>query len=139
MMSPQTWQSTVSDARITCVPGVSGGSVAGVIAADSNNGSYITGIDWAAKILPVRALGKCGGSFSDIIDGVAWAAGLRVPGAPANANPAHVINLSLGGKGDCPRSFEDALTAAYANGVTRAIVAAAGNEAEEESLHAPAN
>src|SRR5947209_15342541 len=29
MMSPQTWQSTVSDARITCVPGVSGGVVAG--------------------------------------------------------------------------------------------------------------
>jgi len=65
--------------------------------------------------------------------------GFGVPGAPLNANPAHVINLSLGGKGDCPRAFEDALTAAYANGVTRAIVAAAGNEAEDESLHAPAN
>ena len=31
MMSPQTWQSTVSDARITCVPGVSGGVDAGVM------------------------------------------------------------------------------------------------------------
>ena len=43
MMSPQTWQSTVSDARITCVPGVSGGSDDGVmIAADgawSSSGS----------------------------------------------------------------------------------------------------
>jgi hypothetical protein len=31
MMSPQMWQSTVSDARITCVPGVSGGVVDGVM------------------------------------------------------------------------------------------------------------
>src|SRR4249920_3728752 len=45
MMSPQTWQSTVSDARVTCVPGVSGGSDAGVmIAADgawSSSGSSL--------------------------------------------------------------------------------------------------
>jgi serine protease len=116
-----------------------GTSVAGVIAADTNNGSYIAGIDWGAKILPVRVLGKCGGTFSDIIDGVSWAAGLRVPGAPVNANPAQVINLSLGGKGDCPRSFQDAITAAYAHGVTRAIVAAAGNDAADATLFAPAN
>ncbi len=46
MMSPQTWQRTVSDARITCVPGVSGGVDAGVmIDADgawSSSGSSAT-------------------------------------------------------------------------------------------------
>ena len=41
---------------------------------------WLAGIDWAAKILPVRVLGKCGGYDSDIIDGIAWAAGLAVPG-----------------------------------------------------------
>jgi len=141
---PGDWVGTgeTIDGQTDCIAGDSswhGTSVAGIIAADTNNGSYIAGIDWAAKILPVRVLGKCGGSFSDIIDGVAWAAGLRVPGAPVNANPAHVINLSLGGKGDCPQSFKDVVTAAYAQGVTRAIVVAAGNSADDESLYAPAN
>ena len=48
-------------------------------------------------ILPVRVLGKCGGYDSDIIDGMAWAGGLDVPGVPVNPTPAHVINMSLGG------------------------------------------
>ena len=57
----------------------------------------IAGIDWAAKILPLRVLGKCGeGDFSDIYDAIAWAAGFPVPGVPANPTPAQVINLSLG-------------------------------------------
>ena len=29
--------------------------------------------------------------------GMLWAAGLSVPGVPANPNPARVLNLSLGG------------------------------------------
>lgn len=59
-----------------------GTAVAGVVAADANNGQWLAGIDWAAKILPVRVLGKCGGDDSDILDGVAWAAGLPVPEYP---------------------------------------------------------
>jgi len=31
-------------------------------------------------------LGRNGGSLSDVIDGIAWSAGLAVPGAPANTN-----------------------------------------------------
>ncbi len=58
-----------------------GTAVAGVIGANGNDHTWTAGIDWSAKILPVRVLGKCGGSFSDIIDGIAWAAGLPVPGA----------------------------------------------------------
>lgn len=116
-----------------------GTEVAGVIAADSNNGQWTAGIDWAAKILPVRVLGKCGGYDSDIIDAIAWAAGLAVPGVPANPNPAHVINLSLGGDSVCGASYQNVVAAAYARGVTRAIVAAAGNESEDVAGHTPAN
>lgn len=119
-----------------------GTSVAGVIGANSNNGLDIAGIDWAAKILPLRALGKCGeGDFSDIYDAIGWAAGLPVPGAPANPNPAQVINLSLGGTSDltCTAS-ENALFAGLlsADG-TRAIVAAAGNDGENADLHFPSS
>jgi hypothetical protein len=64
--------------------------VSGVLAADANNGAGLAGIDWNAHILPVRTLGRCGGSFSDILDGMTWAAGLPVPGVPANPNPAKV-------------------------------------------------
>ena len=74
-----------------------GTHVAGTIAANSNNGQGVAGINWNARILPVRVLGKCGGYNSDISDGIRWAAGLSVAGVPANANPARVINLSLGG------------------------------------------
>ena len=58
--------------------------VSGIIAANTNNGAGIAGIDWNAKILPVRVLGKCGGTFDDITAGVLWAAGVPVAGAPAN-------------------------------------------------------
>jgi serine protease len=116
-----------------------GTSVAGVIAANSNNGQWIAGINWAAMILPVRVLGKCGGFDSDIIDGITWAAGLPVPGVPANPYPAHVINMSLGGDGACFAAYQNAINAAYAHGVTRAIVAAAGNESQDVANHVPAS
>jgi serine protease len=54
-----------------------------------------------AKVLPVRVLGKCGGYTSDIADAITWASGGTVSGVPANANPAEVINMSLGGGGSC--------------------------------------
>ena len=116
-----------------------GTAVTGIIAANSNNAQWLAGINWAAKILPVRVLGKCGGDDSDIIDGVAWAAGLSVPGVPANPNPAQVINISLGGPGDCLAAYHGVFSAALAHGVTRAIVAAAGNESIDIENSVPAN
>ena len=116
-----------------------GTSIAGIIAANSNNGQGVAGIDWSAKILPVRVLGKCGGYDSDIIDGITWAAGLTVPGVPANPHPAHIINLSLGGPGDCLPIYHSVFGAALAHGVTRAIIVAAGNDAQDVSTSAPAN
>ena len=104
-----------------------GTSVAGIIGANTDDAIWTAGIDWAARILPVRVLGKCGGYDSDIVDGIAWAAGLDVPGTPVNPTPAHVINMSLGGAHGCPPIYPLVFDAAFARGVTRAIVVAAGN------------
>ncbi len=115
-----------------------GTSVAGVVAANSNNGVGAAGMDWHARVLPVRVLGKCVGHDSDILDGVTWAAGLAVPGVPANPNPAQVINLSLGGPDACLQTYHIAFQQALAHGVTRAIIAAAGNESVDVATTTPA-
>ena len=115
--------------------------VSSLIAANGNDGAWTAGIDWGAMILPVRVLGKCGGLFSDILDGIAWAAGLSVPGAPANPHPAHVINMSLGDSdvGACSQHTQSVIDAALAHGMTRSIVVAAGNESDDAINHSPAN
>ncbi|QPF75924.1 S8 family serine peptidase [Roseateles sp. DAIF2] len=107
-----------------------GTRVAGLIAATSNNGQGIAGVAWGSKILPVRVLGKCGGYDSDIIAGMRWAAGVSVPGLPANPNPARVLNLSLGGSGSCGTTgigalYRQAISEATARNAV--VVAAAGN------------
>ena len=86
-------------------------------------------------------LGKCGGTFSDILDGVAWAGGLSVPGVPPNNTPAQVINLSLGDSNvsACEAAEQSVFNAVLAHGVTRAIVIAAGNEHDDVANHSPAN
>lgn len=111
-----------------------GTRVSGLIAASSNNGLGIAGVSWGSKILPVRVLGKCGGYDSDIIAGMKWAVGLNVPGiTTVNANPARVLNLSLGGEGSCAAS--DSTGALYREVITQVtarnavVVAAAGNTA----------
>jgi serine protease len=111
--------------------------VAGTLGAASNNGQGVAGVTWGAKILPVRVLGKCGGDSSDIDDGIRWAAGLSVPGVPANANPARVINLSLGVAAPCGVSRQAAINDALAVGAV--VVVAAGNEDMDVANSSPAN
>lgn len=113
-----------------------GTRVAGVLGALTDNGIGVSGLTWSGKLLPVRALGKCGGSDSDIIKAMLWAGGIAVSGAPANPNPAQVINMSLGGTGACPASYQDAIDQLTARGVL--IVVSAGNE-EGIPVDAPAN
>ena len=112
-------------------------SVTGVIAATSDNNNDIAGIDFAARVLPVRVLGKCGGYISDIIEAIRWAAGLPVAGVPVNNNPAKVINLSLAGFGACSAQEQQAIDAAVAAGAV--VVVAAGNEAQDVANYSPAN
>ncbi len=114
-----------------------GTHTAGTIGAASNNNTGVAGVNWNSKILPVRVLGKCGGTLSDIADGMRWAAGLTVPGAPANANPAKVLNLSLGGYGACDATYQDAINAITAAGTT--LVISAGNSNADAVNYRPGN
>ncbi len=114
-----------------------GTHVAGTIAAVTNNSSGVAGVAYGAKVLPVRVLGKCGGYTSDIADGIIWAAGGSVSGVPANAHPAQVINMSLGGGGSCDTTTQTAINTARSLGA--AIVVAAGNENQNASNSNPAN
>lgn len=113
-----------------------GTHVAGTIAALANNAKGIAGIAYGSKVVPVRVLGKCGGSVSDIVDAIVWSSGGSVTGVPANANPARVLNLSLGGGGACG-SFQSAINTARTNGAI--FVVAAGNENQNVSNSSPAN
>lgn len=103
-----------------------GTHVAGIAAASAANGIGVAGVDWHARVLPVRVLGKCGGYSTDIADGIRWAAGGSVSGSATNANPAKVINLSLGGRGACGNYMQSAIDFAISRGSV--VVVAAGNE-----------
>jgi serine protease len=114
-----------------------GTHVAGTIGAGANNGAGGVGVDWSARILPVRVLGRAGsGSLADILAGIEWAAGLPVPGIPTNPTPAHVINLSLGSPGPCNAAYQDTINRVAA--AQKIVVAAAGND-NTTLVNAPAN
>lgn len=113
-----------------------GTHVAGIIAASTDDGEGIAGINWYAQILPIKVLGSCGGTDSDILEGMHWAAGLPVPGLPLNPNPARVINMSLGGKGACDAQYQAAIDEVLARGVFIAV--AAGNESDDIDGYSPA-
>ena len=114
-----------------------GTHVAGTVAAVSNNAKGVAGVAFNAKVVPVRVLGKCGGTLSDIADGIIWASGGTVTGIPANANPAKVVNMSLGGGGTCGTTYQNAINSAVGRGAT--VVVAAGNENVNASGSQPAN
>jgi serine protease len=113
-----------------------GTQISGLIGALTNNGRGMASVGRNVRVLPVRALGKCGGFDSDIIAGMRWAAGLPVAGLPVNPTPARVLNLSLGGDGACDAAYRDALTEITARGVV--VVASAGNSAGH-AVSTPAN
>lgn len=118
-----------------------GTHVAGTIgAAMSNNTAGVAGGAWNVKIVPVRALGKCGGRLTDINDAIRWAGGL-VPAIDAegnevwNANPADIINLSIGLFEFCPASLQEAINAVSERGVV--VVSAAGNARIDTRYYSP--
>ena len=131
-----------------CNPAVPGSAdsfhgthVAGTIgAAASNNGAGVAGGAWNVKIVPVRALGKCGGRLSDINDAIRWAAGL-IPAEGEdgsevwNDNPADIINLSIGLFEYCPASLQDAIDSVTERGAV--VVSAAGNARIDTAYYAP--
>jgi serine protease len=133
-----------------------GTRVVGIFGAITDNDVGIAGMTWGNAslpgpwVLPVRALGKCGGYDSDIIAGIEWAAGLPVtppnaaasstPTIPANPFPADIINLSIGAPGSCGQDYLTALGEVTQLGIL--VVVSAGNGGAPGALapvESPAN
>lgn len=96
-----------------------GCGVAGVIAANGNNGQGIAGVAPNVQIMPIRVLDRNGlGGYFNIAQGIIYAVD----------NGADVINLSLAGPSS---SFllEDAVNYAVESGVV--VIAAAGNNGSQ--------
>src|SRR5213082_75753 len=64
-----------------------GTAVAGIVAANSDNGIGVAGYCWVCRLMPVKVLGADGTGFaSSLAEGVVW----------ATDHGARVLNLSLG-------------------------------------------
>jgi serine protease len=115
----------------------------GAVATNDNNGT--AGGAWNVTIVPIRALGRCGGLQSDVNDAIRWAAGvepayIEVDGKTqtvVNQHPADIINLSLGfdAPDGCPKSTQEAINDAIKAGAI--IVVAAGNAGVDVEKYAP--
>ncbi|MFV9510865.1 S8 family peptidase [Tepidibacillus sp. LV47] len=93
-----------------------GTHVAGIIAANTNNGQGIAGITWYNKIMPIKVLDQSGaGTLFDVAQGIIW----------ATDHGADVINLSLGNYAES-KYLHDAILYAYSKNVV--LVAATGND-----------
>jgi thermitase len=100
-----------------------GCGVAGIIAANVNNGIGVAGVAPNARLMPLRVLDGLGmGSSSDVAAAIVYAAD----------SGAQIINLSLGGP-TTSSLLEEAVNYAASRGVT--IVASAGNQGVEAALY----
>ena len=100
-----------------------GCGVAGIIAANADDGIGMAGVAPNALILPLRVLNAQGiGTYSDVATAIIY----------ATDHGAQVINLSLGGVN--PSSLlEQAVDYAVGKGVT--VIAAAGNTGSDQVLY----
>lgn len=127
------WQPQDDGYRVTNWHGT---HVMGIAAATGNNRIGLAGVDWQAKLLPVRVIGANGGQLSDILEAIHWVVGDdKVPATvgdasggyiPKNNSPANVINLSLGIQGECSSATQAAID--YALSKNASVVVAAGND-----------
>jgi thermitase len=92
-----------------------GTHVAGIAAAQTDNGTGVAGVSWGARVMPVKVLNAAAlGTYADVAQGIIWAVD----------NGAAIVNLSLGGAAES-EAVADAVDYADAQGVL--VVAAAGN------------
>ncbi|MFP6835203.1 MAG: S8 family serine peptidase, partial [Pseudomonadales bacterium] len=108
-----------------------GTHVSGTVAAETDTDATgpspgVAGVAWNARLMPLRALGVDGGTSFDVIEAVKWAAGLSNVSNTLPAQPADVINLSLGG-GSPSVNEQNVIDQVRAAGVI--VVASAGNDA----------
>lgn len=89
---------------------------AGIAAASTNNAEGVAGVNWGARIMPVRVLDDTGhGTHETATNGILWAAD----------HAARILSLSFGSY-DYSQIMSDAV--AYAHGAGCAIFCAAGND-----------
>ena len=112
-----------------------GTHVAGTVAAATNGTTGVAGIAGSARIMPLRVLGKGGGTDYDTMQAVLYAAGLENDSGSTPAQRADIINLSLGGA-TYSQEAQNVYTQARNEGVI--IIAAAGNT-NTSSLEYPAS
>jgi serine protease len=106
-----------------------GTHVAGTIGAATDNRIGVAGVTWQTRIMPVRVLGALGGTSSEVSQGIRFAAGLTNDSGTVPDEPAHVINMSLGGGGTSPIEQEAVTDARNAGTI---IIAAAGNDSSSD-------
>lgn len=115
-------------------------AIANIIAA-AHDDDGMAGIHPKARILHVRVADVHGMiRRSDLINGLRWAAGLPVRGAPTNPNPARIINLSLYVDfiplNGCDARVQATIDEVTARGVL--VIAGAANDGKNASNYTPA-
>lgn len=93
-----------------------GTHVAGIAAADTDNGQGVAGISWGARIMPLKVLDASGdGNYADVASAMVYAAD----------SGARILNLSLGGE-DYSTTLAEAVSYARERGCL--LAAATGND-----------
>lgn len=107
-----------------------GSHVAGIIAAATDNGEGIAGLNWDAQVVSARAVsGTQGGTNIDIMEAALWLAGGEVNNVPPIDVPVDVINMSLGFEGGCDAFAQGIVDEILARGIP--IIAAVGNHGDD--------
>ena len=115
-------------------PDPHGTHVAGIAAAETDNGIGVAGVAPAAKILAVKVLGEEGGSFEDIAAGIRWSVdhGADVINLSLSADPGVQALTYTGLIGDVQEAIH------YARARNVVVVAAAGNDFVAPLCNTPA-
>ena len=112
-ISDITWTGDMSSGTDTNGHGT---HVAGIIAAERNNGSYGCGVAPDADIYSIRITENGSITLSNAVEGIRKAISKKVD----------VINMSFGATGDYKNDFQDYIDEAWEAGIV--VVAAAGNK-----------
>lgn len=109
-----------------------GTHVSGTVAARTNNGVGVAGVAFDVRVMPLRVLGKLGGSEYDVQQAIRYASALPNDSGKVPAKRVDVINMSFGGPGFSQAS-QDLINTARNAGVI--FVAAAGNDGNNTPLY----
>ncbi|MEA1969283.1 MAG: S8 family serine peptidase [Thermodesulfobacteriota bacterium] len=109
-----------------------GTHVAGIIGAASNNGVGVSGIAWNSKIMPLRVLGRDGGTTYDTIQALKYAAGLANDSGTIPEQRADIINMSFGST-SYSQAEQNTINTIKDLGII--MVAAAGNESTSQRTY----